>query len=65
MHSFPICSRAACVLAERSRSAPQVLRSRSARGRHSLRALTTRSHRVGASSPRTLNYDSTAYGSSA
>eukprot|EP00965_Chrysotila_dentata_P180626 5962729-Pleurochrysis_carterae.AAC.2 len=36
MHSLPFWFRIACVLAERSRSAPQNLGSRSAHGRHSL-----------------------------
>eukprot|EP00965_Chrysotila_dentata_P258010 6213066-Pleurochrysis_carterae.AAC.3 len=52
MHSFPFCTRDACVLAERSRSAPQVLGSRGAHGPHSLRAPPPRSHPAGASSPR-------------
>eukprot|EP00965_Chrysotila_dentata_P182046 6011177-Pleurochrysis_carterae.AAC.1 len=52
MHSLPFCTRTACVRTERSRSAPQVLGTRSAHGRHSLRAPPTQSHRVGASSPR-------------
>eukprot|EP00965_Chrysotila_dentata_P229330 6197127-Pleurochrysis_carterae.AAC.1 len=38
MHNIPFCTRAACVLAKRSRSAPQVLGSRNANGRHGLTA---------------------------
>eukprot|EP00965_Chrysotila_dentata_P026766 887845-Pleurochrysis_carterae.AAC.1 len=38
MHNFLFCTRVACVLAERSRSAPQGLGSRSAHGRNSLTA---------------------------
>eukprot|EP00965_Chrysotila_dentata_P169054 5582847-Pleurochrysis_carterae.AAC.1 len=46
MHNFPFCTRGACALAERSRSAdpPQVLGSRSAHGRHSLRVPPPWSH---------------------
>eukprot|EP00965_Chrysotila_dentata_P055163 1830763-Pleurochrysis_carterae.AAC.2 len=51
MHSFPFCPRVTCVLAERLRSALQVLGSRSAYGRHSLIAPPPRSHPTGASSP--------------
>eukprot|EP00965_Chrysotila_dentata_P167934 5545250-Pleurochrysis_carterae.AAC.1 len=51
MYSFPFCTRVAFVLAERSRSAPQVLGFRSAHGRHSLRARPPRSYPAGAPSP--------------
>eukprot|EP00965_Chrysotila_dentata_P071699 2368599-Pleurochrysis_carterae.AAC.1 len=45
MYTFPFCTRVACVLAERSRSAAQVLGFRSAHGRHSrLRAPPPWSH---------------------
>eukprot|EP00965_Chrysotila_dentata_P081052 2675707-Pleurochrysis_carterae.AAC.1 len=38
MHSLPFCTRIACVLTERARSAPRVLGSRSAHGRYNLTA---------------------------
>eukprot|EP00965_Chrysotila_dentata_P114347 3779208-Pleurochrysis_carterae.AAC.2 len=60
MHCCPFCTRAACVLAERAPSGPQVLGSHSAHSRHSLTAPWTRSHRVGASSPRTRARSPTA-----
>eukprot|EP00965_Chrysotila_dentata_P220418 6191758-Pleurochrysis_carterae.AAC.3 len=60
MHKFPVCTRAASVLAERSRSAPQVLGSRSAHGRYCLTAPLPRSYPIGASSPRTRVRSQTA-----